>query len=456
MNYEKKCTFVVMERTLSILLAAATAFSIAGCQKTIQPTPKEKEITTFERLRDVGKEIPNPKITFGDCIPEGSEATLKSIRYVEGKPIYYMDYTAKVDWESLLTDPEHQTPLFGVKEVTNKVSKALFRGFEPKAPIKGAKGSCSGFICKNSKGEILNGRNFDGDYGEMVVVFNHNVKPGEHKSVMMTDLNSAQKFSGIGGYAGEKILLESGKELNVLLRQPISTVDGMNDAGLVIAGYQLPDFKDDNVPHTADQFECKTPRPEGTYQNTGKPQIGFVGLFNLALTKCATVDDVIELLKSYDYVSLISDLNMHWCVSDSKKWVTLEYWKNENGKDSLYVFDEEARNYAAQISGHEVAYEYLSMENYYYNLVPAVTWFSDPWQRELGAVIRVHNMMAHYSLVMDEEEALRVLQYGNYGIEVSGQVTNWSCVYNSAQRTVHFTVRNQTDRAFTIDLKKDL
>lgn len=104
-----------MERTLSILLAAATAFSIVGCQKTIQPTPKEKEITTFERLRDVGKEIPNPKITFGDCIPEGSEATLKSIRYVEGKPIYYMDYTAKVDWESLLTDPEHQTPLFGVK-----------------------------------------------------------------------------------------------------------------------------------------------------------------------------------------------------------------------------------------------------------------------------------------------------------------------------------------------------
>ena len=65
-------------------------------------------------------------------------------------------------------------------------------------------------------------------------------------------------------------------------------------------------------------------------------------------------------------------------------------------------------------------------------------------------------MMNYYSLVMDEEKALSVLQQGNFGIEVPGQVTNWSCVYNGKQKTILFNVRDQVDRAFTIDLKTDL
>ena len=54
------------------------------------------------------------------------------------------------------------------------------------------------------------------------------------------------------------------------------------------------------------------------------------------------------------------------------------------------------------------------------------------------------------------EEALRCLQFGHYGIGFPGQTTNWSCVYNPAQRTVIFTVRNEIDKAFSIDLKTDL
>ena len=97
-----------------------------------------------------------------------------------------------------------------------------------------------------------------------------------------------------------------------------------------------------------------------------------------------------------------------------------------------------------------------SMENYYYHPTPSSTFYSDYWQRGFGGVFRAHNMMNYYSLVMDEEEALSVLQQGSYGIEVPGHLTNWSCVYNGTQKTVLFTVRNQTDRAFLIDLKKDL
>ena len=100
----------------------------------------------------------------------------------------------------------------------------------------------------------------------------------------------------------------------------------------------------------------------------------------------------------------------------------------------------------------------LQIDYSYYGqfLEPASTFAKDYWQHELGVPIRVHNMMNHYSLVMDEEEALRCLQYGHYGSGFPGQTTNWSYVYNPAQRTVLFVVRNQTDKAFSIDLKEDL
>ncbi|MCQ2342826.1 MAG: hypothetical protein MJZ75_04975 [Paludibacteraceae bacterium] len=459
-------------RKLFLALMAVAAVALTGCKEKNEPanTEPKKDGFTIEKLRAVGREIPNPKITFDECIPEGSEATLKSIRYVKGKPIYYMDYTAKVDWESLLTQPwgEH-FDVFCMANVTAKVSKALFSTPVPQGELPDLAASCSGFICTNTKGEMLNCRNFDGDYGEMVVVFNHNVKPGEHKSVMMTDLNGAQKFSGIlDKYAGDTVLLRKDIELNVLLRQPLSTVDGMNDAGLVLTCYQLPDFQaqDSTV---IDPYPSPTPRPYGTDQRIpGKKQANFIALANLTLAKCTTVEEVVDLFKSYNYVALDRSANLHWCFSDANgKWLTLEYWRDEskdvqivgNPKgqaDILYVYDENARSQSAFLGNHNIAYEYKSMENYYYHPTPSSTFYTDYWQRAFGGVFRAHNMMSHYSLVMDEEEALRVLQYGNYGIEVPGQVTNWSCVYNSTQRTILFNVRDQADRAFTIDLKTDL
>lgn len=445
-----------MERLQYIIVAATAALSFVGCEKPVQPEPQEGEFK-IERLRDVGKEIPNPTIDISDCIPEGSQETLESVRYIEGKTIYYMDYTAKVDWGSLLTQPGNERyPVFWLEQLTDKVSTALFKNPISKGDVSRLGGACSGFICYNSKGEMLNGRNYDGSEGEMVIIFNKNVKAGEHKSVMMTDLYGAQTLSGLGQeYAGDKALLKPGKELNVLLRQPIMIIDGMNDAGLVLTSYQLSDFNYEGRPE--DPFPSETQRPEGIYQNTGKPQAGFMGLHYLALTTCETVEDVVDLFKSYDFSALTPTINMHWCFSDANnKWLTLEYWIDENGKDTLYVYDEEDRHYSATIGGHHIAYEYLSMENYYYNPVLAINWHNDYWQREIGAVMRVNNMMGHFSPVMDEEEALSVLQYGNFGIEYPGQVTNWSCVYNSKQRTILFNVRDQADRAFTIDLKKDL
>ena len=439
-----------MKKSLSILLAAAAVLLMTSCRNACNQN------LNIVELRSAGKELPNPNIDPSHCKPEGAEATLRSIRYVPGKPIYYMDYTANVDWKGILTDESHQTQLFDFMGVTNRVNDALFDETYQIGQAEYPGAACSGFICHNSKGEMLNCRNYDGNYGEMVVVFNHNVKPGEHKSVMMTDLNAAQMTSGTFGYDGDKVLLRDGIDINVLLRQPVSLIDGMNDAGLVLTCYQLPDFQDEEG-SIVDPFESPTPRPRAINQNTGKPQASFTALHYMILTNCATVDDVIDLFHSYDCISLFRNLNIHWCISDANNnWKTLEFWKDKDGTDTLYVFDEEARSKSAFLGNHNIAYEYMSMENYYYNPVPSSTFYMDYWQREFGGVFRAHNMMHHYSLIMDEEEALQCLQYGNFGIEVPGQVTNWSCVYNSKQRTILFNVRDEMDQAFTIDLKKDL
>lgn len=456
-------------KKIFLTLMAMAAIVMTGCkvdkdEPQIKPESESGKIE-IEKLRAIGKQIPNPTINFGNCIPEGSDTTLKSIRYIEGKPIYYMDYMAKVDWESLLTQPKDEhIQVFEVVKMVNKISRALFVDPAIQTETSVVSGSCSGFICHNSKGELLHGRNFDGDYGEMVVVFNKNVKPGEHKSVMMTDLNMVQGTSGLTEYRGDKALLKPGIELNVLLRQPMIALDGMNDAGLVISCYQLPDFQTQDSSIT-DLYPSPTPRPYGTDQNTGKPQSNMMAVMYLALTKCASVKEVVDLFNSYDYVALNRTANLHWCVSDTETFLHMEYWKGEdrpmegNPKgqaDILYTYDTEARSKSAFLGNHNIAYEFMSMENYYYHPTPSATFYIDYWQREFGGVFRAHNMMSNYSLVMEEETALRVLQTGSYGLEVPGHTTNWSCVYNSAQRTILFNVRNQMDKAFSIDLKTDL
>lgn len=98
-----------MKKTVLILLSVAATLTTAGCQKII----------------------------------------------VEGKPLYYMDYTAKVDWECLLTQPKDNHFSFPcLRLYMDKVSMALF-GTVPNGDVSNPGGSCSGFICYNNKGALL-------------------------------------------------------------------------------------------------------------------------------------------------------------------------------------------------------------------------------------------------------------------------------------------------------------
>lgn len=63
-----------------------------------------------------------------------------------------------------------------------------------------------------------------------------------------------------------------------------------------------------------------------------------------------------------------------------------------------------------------------------------MTHSKDFWQYYFSSKARVGNMMRHYSLVMDEEDALRCLQYGCFAADEIDKLTDWSCVYNPVKK----------------------
>ena len=385
--------------------------------------------------------------------------TLTSLRFVGSLPIYYMDYYMKADWDKLILYPDDADAytLYGTDKAVRKFDGILYKSaphHKVDSTKQRPKGGSSGFICHNPQNELLFCRNYDGNANPLVVVYNKVVKDREYRSVMMTELSMAQMFSGLElKYGYDSCLLEKGKNLDVLLRQPSAIMDGMNEKGLCIAAYQLPNFRRG---FTTERKEDKTLRPMGVCQSTGKPQITTTFLHRMILSKCATVQDVVDLFRSHDYITTMSEINIHWYVADADgNWATLEFWKDKNGKDSLYVMNEKYRQWASYSSVNKIPYEYRCIENYYCNEEAARTYNYDYWQHGYSTKQRALNMMSHYSPVMTEGDALRCLQYGNYGIETPNEVTDWSCVYNPKNKTVLFNMRDDLSTVYLIDLKKE-
>lgn len=437
-----------------LILVALIAACAVSCNKIDNPNNKSLNIIN---LRSAGKQLPgNVSYDASNCRPEGSEQTLRSIRYVEPLPIYYMDYFAKVDWNKLEKDPSDRYAPADPVAVINDINNLLYINNPKLDPdIHKPLAACSGFVCFNPQNELLFGRNFDSATTPLVVVFDKSVNPGEHKSVMMTSLSMAQSIYGNNNSFNDRSLISGIQDVSFLLRQPAAIMDGMNDAGLCLAAYQLPDFCEAEE----DDYGMPTilPRPSSIDIQRGNKQVTASILHKKILRECETVEDVVNLFNKFDYTTFMPVLNIHWYVADANNnYLTIEIWKGEDGEYTIYAMDEEERwNYMYTPSAM-IPYEYRAIENYYVNPDVSMTFINDFWQYQYTTKARVHNMMSHYSPVMNEEEALKCLQYGNFSMEVLDGVTNWSCVYNPKKRTVLFNMRNDLSTAYFIDLNKDL
>lgn len=444
----------------NIFLLTLVAVGTVACSNSDDPINEALPETTPESnvidLRSAGKELPGDvSYDASNCRPEGSEQTLRSVRYVDPLPIYFMDYYAKVDWDKLEKNPSERYAAAAPAAVINDLNNLLYINNPVPNPQTAKIGSaCSGFVCFNPQDELLFGRNFDGE-SPLVVVFDKAVNPGEHKNVMMTSLTLGQSLYGNLTEYNDRSLISGIKDISFLLRQPAAIMDGMNDAGLCLAAYQLPSFSE--AEDEDSWMSTVLPRPSSIDVQRGNKQILCTTLHKKILRECETVEDVVKIFNEFDYTTLTPDINIHWFVADAhNNFRFIEIWKGNDGKYTIYTMDEEERWEYTYSPSAMIPYEYRSIENYYINREASTTFTKDYWQNQYTTKARVHNMMSHYSLVMNEEEALQCLQYGNYGIEFRGETTDWSCVYNPKKRTVMFNMRNDMSKVYSIDLNKDL
>lgn len=421
---------------LPVMVIAAVA--LVGCDdydSVDEPTRDELNVIN---LRSAGKVAKEAKYNLANCKPEGAKETLESFRYVGPLPLYYMDYAADVDWNEFLSDSNNRIARYDSDEENRRRYDVVLNA--PSAAGRFEGGACSGFICHNKAGDLLFCRNFDDDTDPMVVIFNKDVRPGEYRNVMMCPWH--------------------GMDLNNLensLTLPTFALDGMNEKGFCAAIFQLPNFQNYGNDTIVDPIENLRPRPFGPDQNTGKKQITTLFIINRLLTNCATVEEAVSYLQSLDYTATYQNLNAHFYVADaSGKYLTLEYWKDSKGQDKLLALTPKDRLEAMHHSLVQVPYEYNCIENYYCNPEASTTYRGDYWQYYFSGKTRAINLMSHYSLVMDEEEALRCLQYGCFAADAMGKVTDWSCVYNPVKQTVLFNMHDDLSNAYSIDLKEVL
>ena len=392
----------------------------------------------------LGEPITANPLGLEHCKPAESADVLTSLHRIDDK-FYYMDYTIDLQLDSLI-----EMDLRSQEDFNLAIHSILFN--EPEKEDFGDINalSCSGFVCKNPGGQTLFGRNFDGGAGPLLLTFN---TANGYRFVASTNpIYNSFKMYYDPEKGGDGVLNNGKTLLYGLLRQPFATTDGMNEYGLCFGAFQLPTFGGLDK-----KYE---PNPDRLQQETGKKAINPMFMHSYILGKCKTIKEVEEFLRAHDMVTNAQPLNIHWMMADATgDWAIFEYWKNE-----LYVYREKELfdlSYKKRGQQH-IQWEWWSIENYYRHQEPYLAFPANQaenpanWQQQMTNKLRVEHMMNFYHPIMTEMEALECLQEGHFGIEELGGVTDWSMVFNPAERTIIFNMRDDMTTIYTLDLKKDL
>lgn len=278
--------------------------------------------------------------------------------------------------------------------------------------------------------------------GPLVLIYN---TANGYNYVQFTDpFYNSKLYKGETLMQGDGVLSDRKTSLHRLLREPLSTMDGMNEYGLCFGAFQLP-VLNDTMPRAIKQ------------DAPGKCAISASLMHNLILSRCKTVKDVEDFFADHNYMSLNRKLNVHWLMADATgDWALFEFWE-----DKLYVYREEDLFVIAARYGGQIPYEWFSIEYYYRNPIPYSQYPNvnsldlGNWQLQMSSKMRVTHMMNGYKPVMTEMEALQCLQGGAFGIEILNELTDWSCVYNPKQKTVLFALRNDMSKIYKVNLNTD-
>ena len=253
---------------------------------------------------------------------------------------------------------------------------------------------CSAFAAVTPEGDHLFGRNFDLFETDILLVYSN--PDGAYESIGIADLG----FLGVGQTAPISPDSATGKLIMVIT--PYMVVDGMNEKGVGTGILQL------NI--------------EETHQDNGKPDLLVFCAIRGILDNCASVDEALEFLNSYDIQSGLDADYQLFITDTSGKYVVVEW-----------------------LGGEMTVVEYPCCTNSviapgeYYNM-------GDPDDRLDTMVGCLGNDM-----VVTETEAMAILDLVH-----NEDMTEWSCVYNLDDFTISICLDSDYENVYTFsasDLK---
>ena len=245
---------------------------------------------------------------------------------------------------------------------------------------------CAAFSATTSDGEHVFGRNFDYDETDMVVVYSH--PKGSYASIGMADL----AFLGIGAsgeYDADSLV---GRTLMIV--EPYVVMDGINEKGV---GVGILELLMDEV-----------------HQDNGKPDMLIFTAMRAILDNCASVDEALELLGSYDIHTDLGN-SYHLFITDTTgKHVVVEW-----------------------LDGEMVVTDTLAVTNCV--VAPGPHFEEGTIDRRLGAITAELDSRETVS----EEDAMYILSVA------CNPNTEWSCVYNLENFSVQVCLDGDYEKVFS-------
>ena len=233
---------------------------------------------------------------------------------------------------------------------------------------------CATFAAVTPEGDHIFGRNFDLMETDTLLVYSH--PDGCYESISVTGLS----FFGTGENA--QVDPDSALGKFVMVITPYLVLDGMNEKGVAAGILQV------NI--------------DEPHQDNGKPDLPVYMAIRGILDTCASVDEALSLLESYD---IHSDLgNYHLFITDrTGRYVVVEWLDNE-----------------MVVTEYPYCTNSVIAPGKYYDM-------GDPDYR-----ISTIDENLGPSLVATEQEAMDILDK----VHNKQGLTEWSCVYNLDDFTV--------------------
>lgn len=249
--------------------------------------------------------------------------------------------------------------------------------------------ACSSFACVDPNGNHLFGRNYD-HTGTDALIFYSEPENG-YASIAVTDL-------AVIGMAGtNKVREPSSLYSRAFLRAaPYLISDGINEAGLGVSMLSLG--------------------YDDMSQNTGKTGIYLTVAQRAILDKCATVDEAVALLKSYDMKTMVGR-SFH-----------------------IFITDKTGRSVVAEwVDGKLVIVESKQVTNF---------WLSSEEHSQCDRYDTIVKRLSDKKGVLNSSEAMTLLMDASQ--DYDDIKTEWSCVYDLDNFKLYFVSDRDTSNVIEV------